>query len=103
MGLQTLSLNQAPMYLQLSGMELTLEKTNITVSGDATFTLNCQLTNIKITVKNTDGITMPFVDLNIAYHYQSSSGTKTGSASGQTDSSGSYTLTSTFAGSNLHH
>ncbi len=71
---------------------------SITVSGDATFTLSCQLTNIKITVKNTNGIAMPFVNLNIAYHYQSSAGTKTGSATGQTDSSGSYTLTSGFAG-----
>jgi hypothetical protein len=71
---------------------------SITVSGDATFTLSCQLTNIKITVKNTDGTAMPFVNLNIAYHYQSSAGTKTGSATGQTDSSGSYTLTSGFAG-----
>ena len=41
---------------------------------------------------------MPFVNLNIAYHYQSNAGTKTGSATGQTDSSGSYTLTSGFAG-----
>jgi hypothetical protein len=71
---------------------------SITVSGDATFTLSCQLTNIKITVKNTNGIAMPFVNLNIAYRYQSSAGTKTGSATGQTDSSGSYTLTSGFAG-----
>jgi len=71
---------------------------SITVRGDATFTLSCQLTNIKITVKNTNGIAMPFVDLNIAYRYQSNAGTKTGSATGQTDSSGSYTLTSGFAG-----
>jgi Carboxypeptidase regulatory-like domain len=71
---------------------------SITVSGDATFILRCQLTNIKITVKNTIGTAMPFVDLNIAYHYQSNAGTKTGSAKGQTDSSGSYTLTSGFAG-----
>jgi hypothetical protein len=71
---------------------------SITVSGDAAFTLSCQLTNIKITVKNTNGVAMPFVNLNIAYHYQSSAGTKTGSATGQTDSSGSYTLNSGFAG-----
>ena len=37
---------------------------------------------------------MPFVNLNIVYHYQSSGGSKTGSASGQTDSSGSFTLNS---------
>ncbi len=41
---------------------------------------------------------MPFVNLAISYRYQSGSGTKTGSATGQTDSTGSYTLTSGFAG-----
>lgn len=73
-------------------------ETNITVSGDATFSIRCQLTNVKITVKNTNGIAMPFVNLNIVYQYQSSGGSKTGSASGQTDSSGSFTLNSTLAG-----
>ena len=72
--------------------------TNITVSGDATFTIQVQLTDLKITVKNTDGIVMPFVDLNIIYRYQSSDGAKTGNASGQTDSSGSYILKSTLPG-----
>ncbi len=71
-------------------------ETNITVSGDGTFTISCQLINLKITVKNTAGVVMPFVDLNITYQYQSSSGTKTGTSAGQTDASGSYTLTSTL-------
>ena len=66
--------------------------TNITVSGDATFTFPCQLTNIKITVKNTNGITMPFVDLNIVYQSNAVG------ASGQTDSSGSFILHSALAG-----
>jgi hypothetical protein len=72
-------------------------ETNITVSGDGTFTISCQLINLKITVKNTAGTVMPFVNLNITYQYQSSSGTKTGNSAGQTDVSGSYTLTSTLA------
>jgi hypothetical protein len=71
-------------------------ESNITVSGDGTFTISCQLINLKINVKNTAGIVMPFVDLNITYQYQSSSGTKTGNSVGQTDASGSYTLTSTL-------
>ena len=71
-------------------------ETNITVSGDGTFTISCQLINLKIIVKNTAGVVMPFVDLNITYQYQSSSGTKTGNSVGQTDTSGSYTLTSTL-------
>ena len=71
-------------------------ETNITVSGDGTFTISCQLINLKITVKNAAGVVMPFVDLNITYQYQSGSGTKTGTSAGQTDASGSYTLTSTL-------
>jgi hypothetical protein len=72
--------------------------TNITVSGDTTFTIRCQLTDIKITVKNTNGIAMPFVNLDTTYQYQTSNGSQTGSVSGQTDASGSYTLNSTLAG-----
>ena len=73
-------------------------ETNITVSGDATFSIRCQLSSVKITVKNTNGIAMPFVKLDVVYQYQSSGGSKTGSASGQTDSSGSFTLNSTLGG-----
>jgi Carboxypeptidase regulatory-like domain len=72
-------------------------ETSIVVSGDSTFTIYCQLTNVKITVKSSNGIAMPLVNLNIVYHYQSNGGSKTGSASGQTDSSGSFTLNSSLA------
>ena len=71
---------------------------NITVTGDETFTLRCRLTDMKITVKTEDGIAMPFVDLDIRYRYQSGSISRSGNASGQTDPSGSYTITSTLAG-----
>ena len=73
-------------------------ETNITVSEDATFSLRCELTDVKITVKNTDGIGMPFVNLNVVYQYQSSGASKTGSASGQTGASGSFTLNSNLPG-----
>lgn len=73
-------------------------QTNVTVSGDATFTLTCQLINLKITVKNTQGKVMPFVDLNVNYQYQSNSGSKTESAVGQTGQLGSFTLNSTLPG-----
>jgi hypothetical protein len=74
-------------------------ETSIVVSGDYTFTIYCQLTNLKITVKSLNGIAMPLVNLNIVYHYQSNAGSKTGSALGQTDSSGSFTLNSSLASS----
>ena len=75
-------------------------ETNITVTGDSTITLRCQLTNLKITVKNTNGVAMPFVNLNIMYQYQVTNGgaLKSGSSSGQTSPSGSFTFNSTLAG-----
>jgi hypothetical protein len=75
-------------------------ETNITVTGDGTFSLQCQLTDLKITVQNENGILMPFVNLAITYRYQPSSGgsSQIGNASGQTDPSGSFTLDSTLTG-----
>jgi hypothetical protein len=97
-GIANFNLERGTIVLTAFWNGVNVGETNITVSGDATFTISCQLSNVKITVKNTNGIAMPFVNLNIIYKYQSSSGSKTGNASGQTDSSGSFTLTSTFAG-----
>ncbi|MGE5187427.1 MAG: hypothetical protein ACM3JE_00200 [Betaproteobacteria bacterium] len=71
--------------------------TNISVSGDATFTMRCQLTNLKITVKNSAGVAIPFVNLNIQYNYQGTV-SRTGTTQGQTGPSGSYTLKSALAG-----
>lgn len=97
-GIANFRLEQGTNVLTAFWNGVNVGETNITVSADTTFTLRCQLTNIKITVRNTNGITMPFVDLNIVYHYQTGGASKTGSASGQTDSSGSFTLTSSLAG-----
>jgi hypothetical protein len=72
-------------------------QTNVTITGEATFSLRCQLTDLKVIVKNTRGIAMPYVDINILYQYHpSSGGSQTATASGQTDSSGSYVLSSTL-------
>ena len=97
-GIANFKLESGAQVLTAFWNDVNVGSQTITVSGDASLTLSCQLTNIKITVKNTNGVVMPFIDLNISYRYQSGSGTKTGSATGQTDSTGSYTLTSGFAG-----
>lgn len=73
-------------------------QTNITVTGDGTFTLSCQLSDMKITVKTQDGSPVPFVDLSISFRYQSGSISRSGSSTGQTGGTGSYTLASTVAG-----
>jgi hypothetical protein len=97
-GIANFKLESGAQVLTAFWNDVNVGSQTITVSGDASLTLGCQLTNIKITVKNANGVVMPFIDLNISYRYQSGSGTKTGSATGQTDSTGSYTLTSGFAG-----
>ncbi len=78
--------------------DVNVGEANITVTGDDTHTLRCRLTDMKIVVKTEDGIALPFVDLDIKYRYQSGSISRNGQVSGQTDPSGSYTLTSALAG-----
>lgn len=96
-GTATFKLEKGTYDLTATWNGVNVGETSIVVSGDATFTIYCQLTNVKIIVKSSSGIAMPFVKLNIVYHYQSNGGSKTGGASGQTDSSGSFTLNSSLA------
>ncbi len=69
---------------------------SVSVTGESSFDLTCELTNIKVTVKNENGDSIPFVSLDITYQYVTTKdGTsKTGSASGETDLSGSFILNS---------
>jgi hypothetical protein len=73
---------------------------NVSITGVSSFDLQCELTNLKITVKNENGNLLPFVSLAVTYQYtKTTDGTsKTGSASGQTDLSGTYNLTSVLPG-----
>jgi LysM repeat protein len=73
---------------------------NVTITGAGSFDLTCRLTNLKITVKNEQGNLIPFVSLDITYQYVTTkSGTsKTGSASGETDLSGTFVLNSVLPG-----
>ena len=89
-GIQTLMA-----YLQ----DVKVAESNITVTGDGNFTLQCQLTNLEILVRNADGAEMSYVNLIIKFNYQSSSGgSKTGSSTGITNPAGSFKLTSALAG-----
>jgi hypothetical protein len=73
---------------------------NATVTGESAFDLPCELTNLKITVQDKNGNLIPFVNLDITYQYVTTkeSLSKTGSASGQTGLSGTFTLNSTLTG-----
>ncbi len=95
-GTATFKLEKGTYAITASWNGVNVGETTIVVGGDSTFTIKCQLSNVRITVKSSNGIAMPFVNLNIVYHYQSNGGSKTGSISGQTDSSGSFTLNSSL-------
>jgi len=72
----------------------------VSISGNNTYDIACQLTNLKIVVQNKNGVRIPFADLNLTYSYVT---TKTGvretrSVTGQTDLSGTYAFNSTLSG-----
>ncbi len=96
-GIANLKLENGKAALTALWNGVNVGQTNITVTAETTFSLRCQLTDLKVIVKNTQGVAMPSVTINIQYQYRpSSGGSKTGSASGQTDISGSYVLSSTL-------
>jgi len=73
---------------------------NASITGESAFDLPCELTNLKITVQDKNGNLIPFVNLGITYQYVTTKEglSKTGSASGQTGLSGTFTLNSTLTG-----
>ncbi|HLN90165.1 MAG TPA: carboxypeptidase-like regulatory domain-containing protein, partial [Candidatus Binatia bacterium] len=99
-GVATLNVESGSQVLTALWNGVNVGEKTVTVTGDETFSIQCQLTDVKFTVKNTNGVLMPFVSLAVTFQYQSGGATKTGSASGQTDSSGSYTLNSTLPSAN---
>jgi len=74
------------------------ETQNVTITGNATYYLRCELSNLKITVKDKDGNLIPFVPLNINYTYITIKEGKAenGSISGQTGLSGVFFIDSTL-------
>ena len=79
---------------------LQVGQTSITVAGEGTFDLLCELGDLIIAVKDQNGLSIPSVSLAISYTYLTTKDqqTRSGSTSGQTDSSGTYNLTSTPPG-----
>ena len=73
---------------------------NVTVTGESTIDLTCELTDLKITVQDKNGNLIPFVDLDIAYKYVTTKGglSKTEKASGNTKLTGTFTLRSVLPG-----
>ena len=70
----------------------------VTIAGKDVYNLTCELTNLKITVKDSNGILIPFVELNVTYQYVTTKESKleNGSALGQTDILGVFSFNSTL-------
>ncbi|HEX9261067.1 MAG TPA: carboxypeptidase-like regulatory domain-containing protein, partial [Candidatus Bathyarchaeia archaeon] len=70
----------------------------ISVTGESRYDLTCELTNLKITLQDTNGFLIPSVSLKISYQYTTTKdgASKTGSASGETDIRGNFYLNSSL-------
>ena len=73
-------------------------ETTVSITGESAHEITCELTNLEITVKDKSGFPIPFVALDITYSYSTTKGSssRTGSATGQTGLSGSFSLISTL-------
>jgi len=73
------------------------EMPNVTIVGSKTYNFTCELTNMKITVKDMDENLIPFVPLKINYTYITKEDKKeNASITGQTDLSGVFFINSTL-------
>jgi hypothetical protein len=69
------------------------EMQNVTIAGNNTYNFVCELTNMKITVKDKDENLLPFVPLNINYTYITTT-EENDRTTGQTDLSGLFIINS---------
>jgi hypothetical protein len=98
-GMTSINLEKGSVTLAAYWNQVKVGEITVTVSGTSTNTITCQLTDFSIKVQDKTGVVIPFTNLNITYQYTTSSGTtQTGSAVGQTDLTGVYTLNSTLPG-----
>jgi hypothetical protein len=99
-GVATLNLEKGNHTLSAFWNGVKVGEITVSVTGESTFDLTCELTNLKITVQNKEGNRIPFVNLDITYQYITTKGSlsKTGHTSDQTDLSGTFTLKSILPG-----
>jgi hypothetical protein len=98
-GMATLNLETGNHTLTAFWNDVQVGREKVTVTGEDSFDLKCELTNLRITIQNKDGNLIPFVDLDITYRYVTRNGaTQTGYATGQTGLSGTFILSSVLPG-----
>ncbi len=99
-GIAILNLESGSHTLAAFWNDVKVGEINASITGAGSFDLPCTLTNLKMTVRDKNGIPIPFVNLDLTYQYVTTKEglSKTGRASGQTDLSGTSILNSTLPG-----
>jgi len=97
-GLACLWLEKGDHTFEAFWNKVKVNETQVTITKEDTYNLTCELTNMKITVKDKNEIRIPFVSLTISYQYETTKDKKleNGSVTGETDLSGVFSLNSTL-------
>jgi hypothetical protein len=97
-GIATVNLEKGNHTIDAFWNDVKVGEINASITGESAYDLTCELTNLKITVQDKNGISIPSVSLYITYQYVTTKEgvSKTGSASGQTDLSGTFSFNSTL-------
>ncbi len=93
-----LSLEKGNHTLEAYWKDVRVNQTEVVVTGNRTYNLTCELTNMRITVEDEERNRLPFVHLDISYQFNTTKQEtmKNGSATGRTDISGVFSLNSTL-------
>ena len=98
-GVATINLEKGSATVSVYWNEVKVGETQVTVVGNSSHTVTCQLTDLKIKVQDKNGAVVPFVNLNLTFQYVIRTGsTQTGNLSGQTDVSGVFSFDSVLPG-----
>jgi hypothetical protein len=97
-GIASVNLERGNHTLSAFWNDVRVGETNFFINRENTFDLTCELINLEIAVQDKNGILIPFVSLDITYQYVTTKegASKTGSTSGQTGLSGTFSLNSTL-------
>jgi hypothetical protein len=95
-GIASLNLEKGNHVISAFWNDVKVSEVNFSITGESTFDLTCELTDLKISVRNEDGNLIPFANLDITYQYVTTKQgvSKSGHAFGQTDISGTFILKS---------
>jgi hypothetical protein len=98
-GIATISLEKGTTSVSAFWNGVNVGTTQVTVNGNTSSTITCQLTNLVIKVQDKNGAVIPLVNLNITFQYTPRSGsTQSASMSAETGVSGTYTFSSVLTG-----